>query len=206
MNNVTIMNSRSALRKELRSRRQSISDAQQAFNAKQLCYVLSKHPKVIKSQHIAIYLAHDSEPNLEPFIQWCFGQNKQLYLPIIHPFSAGHLLFLQYQQNTPMVANRYDILEPKLDVTKVLPFAMLDTLLVPLVGFDHFGNRLGMGGGFFDRTLQHRNDNIAQDDSQPFPIGIAHDCQLVTEIPIQQWDIPLPEIITPSQGFTWPDN
>ena len=206
MNNITIMNSRSELRKELRLRRQAISNEQQTFNAKQLGYILSHHPKIIESQSIAIYLTHDSEPDLEPFIEWCFSQNKALYLPVLHPFSSGQLLFLRYQQDTPMVSNKYDILEPKLDVTKVIPFAMLDTVLVPLVGFDSFGNRLGMGGGFYDRTLQHRKNRAIEEEKQPFPIGIAHDCQLVTEIPIQSWDIPLPEIITPSQRFTWPEN
>ena len=111
--------------------------------------------------------------------------------------SRGNLLFLHYTPETPLVHNRFNILEPELDVRHVLPLGSLDVVLTPLVAFDSAGQRLGMGGGFYDRTLQnwqHRG---------PYPIGLAHDCQQVEQVPVEHWDIPLPEIVTPAQNWVW---
>lgn len=82
--------------------------------------------------------------------------------------------------------NRLKIHEPKLDVRDVLPLSRLDVLITPLVAFDEYGQRLGMGGGFYDRTLQNWQHYKMQ------PVGYAHDCQLVEKLPVEEWDIPLP--------------
>ncbi len=89
------------------------------------------------------------------------------------------------------MTNRLKIDEPKLDVRDVLPLGRLDVLMVPLVAFDTAGQRLGMGGGFYDRTLQNWQDYSLQ------PVGYAHDCQQVDALPTEHWDIPLPAVITP---------
>ncbi len=89
--------------------------------------------------------------------------------------------------------NRLKIREPKLDVRDVLPLAELDVLVTPLVAFDVSGQRLGMGGGFYDRTLQNWQQYRLQ------PVGYAHDCQQVDSLPSEEWDIPLPAVITPEK-------
>ena len=66
---------------------------------------------------------------------------------------------------------------------------------MPLVGFDNKGNRLGMGGGFYDRTLA----NLDRLSYRPLLIGVAHDCQQADALPVMQWDIPLNAIVTPTQ-------
>ncbi|GAK85225.1 5-formyltetrahydrofolate cyclo-ligase [Vibrio ponticus] len=118
---------------------------------------------------------------------------------MIHPFSKGHLLFLHYQANTEMVLNQYRILEPKLKQHLIQPLAKLDLICTPLVAFDSTGHRLGMGGGYYDRTLApwfHARQGAK-------PIGLAHDCQHVSRLPIESWDVPLPKIVTPSRIWQW---
>ena len=159
-----------------------------------------------KAKRIALYLANDNELDAISFIHWCWQQNKEIYLPVLHPFHSGHLLFLRYQQDTLMTKNKYGILEPVLDITQVCPINQLDILFTPLVAFDNSGARLGMGGGFYDRTLAnwHKEQTTALVKIKiikPYPIGIAHDCQQVASIPTEVWDIPLPEIITPSKSY-----
>ncbi|BFO11703.1 hypothetical protein GGER_42130 [Serratia rubidaea] len=122
---------------------------------------------------------------------------KRLYLPVLHPFSPGNLLFLHYHAGSVLRPNRFNILEPELDVRNVLPTSQLAVILAPLVAFDAQGQRLGMGGGFYDRTLQQWQHG------GPYPIGLAHDCQQVESIPSEHWDIPLPEIVTPSKVWAW---
>jgi 5-formyltetrahydrofolate cyclo-ligase len=151
------------------------------------------------AQHIALYLTVDGELNTQPLIDKLWQQKKSVYLPVIHPFSAGHLLFLHYQPDTEMVLNRYQILEPKLKKELIIPPEKLDIIFTPLVAFDATGQRLGMGGGYYDRTLAP----WFQSGSGAIPIGLAHDCQYVDALPTQAWDVPLPKIVTPSKIWTW---
>lgn len=191
---------RSALRKSMRQARRALSPNQQREFAQQLQQQLLKIDRLNQAQHIAVYLANDGELDLMPFIQWCWLQNISTYLPVVHPFSKGHLLFLHYHQTSEMQKNQYGIAEPKLDVSQVLPCTALDIIFTPLVAFDAQGERLGMGGGYYDRTLATWYQQRTTGD-HPYPIGIAHDCQQVDCIPSESWDIPMPEIITPSKHF-----
>ncbi|PSU61925.1 5-formyltetrahydrofolate cyclo-ligase [Photobacterium phosphoreum] len=189
---------RHQLRQQIRHARRQLSPQQQHHAAQQLSLRLQALPQIQQSQHIALYLANDGEIDPQPFIEWLWQQGKSVYLPVLHPFSKGHLLFLHYAANTPMTTNRYGISEPKLDVRRVKPIAELDVICTPLVAFDSNGQRLGMGGGYYDRTLsqwhQHRQG--------PYPIGIGHDCQYIPLLPNEKWDVPLPLIITPNHLFT----
>ncbi|MBU2871962.1 5-formyltetrahydrofolate cyclo-ligase [Colwellia sp. E2M01] len=189
------MNMRTQLRKEIRQRRNSLSSIEQNAAAIALSERLATHKIIQQAQHIALYLSNDGELSTTRFIDWCWQQNKAVYLPVIHPFSPGNLLFLRYQKDTPLINNIYGILEPKLDVTQVCPLNQLDVIFTPLVAFDGSGARLGMGGGFYDRSLANWQS------TKLYPLGLAHDCQRVEEVPVESWDIPLPEIITPSKSY-----
>lgn len=190
-----IMNARSQLRKEIRQRRNALAVTEQSNAAIALTKRLSTHSQILQAKRIAIYLSNDGELSTANFIDWCWQNNKEVYLPVVHPFSKGNLLFLDYQEDTELISNRYGILEPKLDVTMVCPLDQLDIICTPLVAFDDSGARLGMGGGFYDRSLAHWQQN------KTYPLGLAHDCQLVDTVPVEGWDIPLPEIITPSKNY-----
>ncbi len=199
------MNSRVDLRKTMRSRRQKLTKLQQQQASESFKQRLIKHDKVNKAKRIALYLTNDSELDVISFIHWCWQQNKEVFIPVLHPFCSGHLLFLRYQQDTVLIKNKYGILEPKLNVNQVCPINQLDILFTPLVAFDNTGARLGMGGGFYDRTLarwyKEQKSILKVTTTKPYPIGIAHDCQQVAAIPTEIWDIPLPEIITPSKNY-----
>jgi len=188
---------RQNIRNQIRQRRRALTPEQQQQSSLQIAECIAAHPRILAAQNIAVFLSFDGELNTRPLIERLWQLNKQVYLPVLHPFSKGNLLFLHYTPETPLVHNRFNILEPELDVRHVLPLGSLDVVLTPLVAFDSAGQRLGMGGGFYDRTLQnwqHRG---------PYPIGLAHDCQQVEQVPVEHWDIPLPEIVTPAQNWVW---
>lgn len=204
------MNTRQVLRQTIRNKRRELTQVQQSEAALELLKCFSSNEKIVKAKHIAIYLSNDGELNTQCIIDWCWQRGKRVYLPVVHPFSKGHLLFLHFDQHTELVNNQYGIPEPKLDVRKLIPAQQLDVICTPLVAFDTTGARLGMGGGFYDRTLsQWHQQNASQsimannksNTKVPYPIGLAHDCQLVESIPTEAWDIPLPEIITPSRHY-----
>lgn len=202
--NLTTSSSRQALRKLIREKRNSLNNNEQEIASIKLLSQLTNIEKIQQAKHIAIYLANDSELDALPFIQWCWQNKKSVYLPVIHPFCSGQLLFLKYDKSTKMQKNQYGINEPKLDVTAIKLVNELDIIFTPLVAFDQQGNRLGMGGGFYDRTLARWYQNFQTSPStKPYPIGLAHDCQRVSDIPCELWDIPLPEIITPSHRYNF---
>ncbi|MBA0189763.1 5-formyltetrahydrofolate cyclo-ligase [Pectobacterium odoriferum] len=191
--------SRQQIRQAVRQQRRLLTPEQQSRFAQQASERVMAHPKIIRADSVAVFLSFDGELDTSPLIQQLWQQEKRVYLPVLHPFRTGYLLFLRYARDTELVRNRLKIMEPCLDVRHVLPLPQLDVLLTPLVAFDYQGQRLGMGGGFYDRTLQYRNYT----SRGPYPIGLAHDCQQVDALPVESWDIPLPEIITPSCHWQW---
>ena len=187
---------RQQLRKLIRQRRQQLSPAQQQQAANDLVSQALALPALSYSQHIALYLANDSELDTFPLIQTLWQQGKQLYLPVLHPFAAGYLLFVRYDKDTLLYPNRFGIPEPLAQCHRLLPVNQLDIIFTPLVAFDLKGNRLGMGGGFYDRTLSQLPTK-----SRSKVIGLAHNCQQVDAVPTDSWDIPLNKVITPGEYF-----
>ncbi|MCY9827845.1 5-formyltetrahydrofolate cyclo-ligase [Vibrio chagasii] len=193
---------RSEFRKQIRIKRNSLSNEQQAQSGLDLVKQCAQLDDIQSAQHIALYISIDGELDTQPLIEWLWSQGKQTYLPVLHPFSDGHLLFLHYSPTTATILNKYGIVEPQLNQTLVKPCQQLDVILTPLVGFDSHGHRLGMGGGYYDRTLAKW---FATGEGAT-PIGLAHDCQHVDILPIEEWDIPLPKIVTPSKTWQWENN
>ncbi|MFZ7158619.1 5-formyltetrahydrofolate cyclo-ligase [Avibacterium gallinarum] len=185
MNLTTHNQQRQIIRQQIRQLRQSLSPAEQNLAEQKITQQALDFIEKKQAKHIGLYLSFDGEISTKQLIQQLWKKNIAVYLPILHPFSANHLLFLRYHPNSPLQKNKFGILEPKLDVRNVLPTNELDIIFTPLVAFDKQGNRLGMGGGFYDRTLQNwQQKNF-------LPIGLAHQCQQVDALPIESWDIPL---------------
>ncbi len=195
--------SRQAIRSRVRQARNALTLEQQRKAGKELVQQVHELSVLKNSQHIALYLSADGELDTSPLIESLWQQGKKVYLPVLHPFSKGHLLFLHYQSDTEMCHNRYGILEPKLKQSAILPSAQLDLIFTPLVAFDEQGQRLGMGGGYYDRTLAPWFHSPKQKRKGAMPIGLAHDCQRVKQLPTESWDVPLPKIVTPSQIWDW---
>ncbi|MDU7946241.1 MAG: 5-formyltetrahydrofolate cyclo-ligase [Haemophilus parainfluenzae] len=180
---------RHQLRQQIRKTRANLTALQQQQAEDSITQQALALIEARNAQHIALYVSFDGEISTEKLIKILWMQGKQVYLPVLHPFNPNHLLFLRYLPETPMLKNKFGIWEPKLNVQNVLPLKELDILFTPLVAFDKQGNRLGMGGGFYDRTLQNwRNSSF-------IPVGLAHQCQQVEQLPTEVWDVPLHQIL-----------
>ena len=180
---------RNQLRQQIRKTRANLTALQQQQAEDSITQQALALIEARNAQHIALYVSFDGEISTDKLIKILWAQGKQVYLPVLHPFNPNHLLFLRYLPDTPMLKNKFGIWEPKLNVQSVLPLEELDILFTPLVAFDKQGNRLGMGGGFYDRTLQNwRNSSF-------IPVGLAHQCQQVEQLPTEAWDVPLHQIL-----------
>lgn len=189
---------RQQLRKAYRAKRQALSQQQQNAASQKLLEITLAQGILDQRSKIALYLPNDGEIDPTPLIHYAWVNEKQVYLPVLHPFHKKALLFMEYCPNSDMKDNRFGIAEPKIESHRICPIQALDIIFAPLVAFDKQGNRMGMGGGFYDCTLAplvKTEENI----QSPKVIGMAHDCQECPQIPVSGWDIPLEMILTPSR-------
>jgi 5-formyltetrahydrofolate cyclo-ligase len=183
---------RQTLRRQLRQARRSLSTDEQLNAAQELFIRTTKHfldQQAQQPKKVALYLSNDGEISPHLLCEYFWQQNITTYLPVIQD---KQLIFARYSSNTEWQNNIYGIKEPA--TAEYIAGADLDIVFLPLVGFDSNGGRLGMGGGFYDRTFANKRA-----DRAPKLIGLAHNCQEVKNLPIEGWDVPLQAIITPKR-------
>lgn len=173
------------LRSELRQRRQALSQPQQRAAAEAAASHLMQLPGWAQARRIALYLAQDGEIDTSPISELCRKPGIQLFLPVIGPDDS--LTFARWQTDEPLLTNRYGIPEPATAAQRCAA-AELDILVLPLVGWDRRGGRLGMGGGFYDRSLAGVTDTLL--------VGLAHSVQELEQVPQEQWDISMDYVVT----------
>ena len=187
---------KSNIRKQIRLKRQNLSLPDNIELGTLLIQQLEKHNLLSPYQNIACFLSFDGEIATDKVIQSIWHSNKTCYLPKLvqkTATTANSLQFLPYYPSAKMTDNHYGI--PEVDDQQPIKIATLDLVLFPLVAFDSAGNRLGMGGGFYDATFApFRNMK-----NRPKFVGLAHDFQQVDNLPKESWDLPLDGVCTPSQ-------
>ncbi len=190
---------KSLLRKEMRNKRNALGPARQdAASAGLLDRLLS----IISSDSvriIAMYLVNDGEIDPVRVMQWCWENAKIATVPVVQK-DSGILVFAEVTPQTRFRENRFGIREPVIAETRIVTARQLDVVLLPLVAFDQTGNRLGMGGGFYDRTFEFL---VNTDVTGPELIGIAHEIQKVKRINAEPWDIPLSAVVTDKQVYSF---
>lgn len=188
----------SDIRSHLREQRKALSTDTQQRHSKALCQNIIQQKTYRNSRHVGCYLANDGEIDPYLLIEHAWLAHKKVYLPVLSPIKNS-LYFAPYKENTRFEHNRFNIAEPICQPSDWVKASQLDLLLMPLVAFDEHGNRVGMGGGFYDRTLsylQHR-----QFWKKPVLMGLAHELQKVAQLEAQHWDIPLDYIVTEKQIY-----
>ena len=182
------------LRDEMRARRRALSTREQTAAGKSLVAQLRCIPGLAGGQRLAAYLANDGEIDPLPMMRALIHRKRRCFLPIIMPLRRPLLRFGELKPNGRLKSNRFGILEPQVSPQMAFKIGQLDWIFVPLVAFDCTGNRLGMGGGFYDATfeiLQHRRHG-----QRPRLIGLAHEFQRVNHLDVDSWDVPLHGIVT----------
>jgi 5-formyltetrahydrofolate cyclo-ligase len=186
--------SRPALRRKLRQSRRQLSPAQQRHAARRLYRQLSHHPLFRRARHIALYLPNDGEIDPRLLLRAAQRRGKATYLPVLNPWPRTRMVFQRIEPGERLRRNRFGIFEPVIRTARQRRVWALDLLLMPLVGFDGNGGRLGMGGGFYDRSLAYRARR--KKSHKPTLLGLAHECQRVDRLPLESWDVPLLGTVT----------
>ena len=185
---------RGALRREMRARRRALPAATRIAAADALAARLLALPFAPQAGAVAGYWAMDGEIALHAW-QLRLPRNVRYCLPVLH--TDDTLRFAPWKPGAPLSTNRHGIPEPDVSAGELLRADQLDLVVAPLVAFDTAGHRLGMGGGWYDRSFAARLDQPAP----PYLVGAAFAVQQADAILAETWDIPLDAVCTESDTF-----
>ncbi|HAU0771484.1 TPA: 5-formyltetrahydrofolate cyclo-ligase [Legionella pneumophila] len=175
-----------ALRNTIKQVRSKLSVSYRTASSNQICTRIRSLEQYRQAKRIALYFAVNGEVDLTFLWKSAPLQGKYCYFPVLNNDST--LSFLPATPNTPFKTNKYDIPEPDVDIELALPIDELDLIIMPLVAFDAHCTRLGMGSGYYDRTLSNK--------SKAHLLGVAYQFQRVDYIEPRPWDVPLDAVIT----------
>ena len=190
--------SRPHLRRLLRKARRRLSVSEQRDAAKALYKQLAQHPAFRRARHISLYLPVDGEIDPRLLLRAAQRRGKATYLPVLSAWPRTKMVFQRVKPGEKMKPNRFRIAEPVANGKRQRKVWALDLVLLPLVGFDEQGGRLGMGGGFYDRSLAYLQRRKKW--HKPTLLGLAHECQKVDRLPLASWDVVLQGTVT---GTRW---
>lgn len=146
---------------------------------------------VKRARCIALYMACRGELSCAPILDWAHSRGKRVLLPAVR---GQRMQFAPHAPGDPMVPNRWGIPEPERQPRQHAGARFPSVAFVPLVAFDSRGNRLGQGGGYYDRAFAFRRHCIYW--QRPLLVGLAYDFQRVGELAAKPTDVPLDAVIT----------
>ena len=184
---------RRKLRQMILTKRREISDETAYESGLRIAEYLKAHSFFAKRRVVGSYLSTRGEISTAPINDYLMSYHD-LALPYIDVHIKGQMNFYAYKMGDLLYENRFHILEPDNKTENYIMPDAIDAMLVPLVAFDKKGNRLGMGGGYYDRILKKVS-------VQCLIVGVAYDMQYLDKIPIEGWDMPLDEVIKPTRHY-----
>ncbi len=186
-----------SIRQKIRAQRRQLTAIQRQSAGLEVLRQLRRLPGFLTCKKIGAYIANDGELPLDYVVDFFWERKKNSYLPALFGKNTRLMHFGHFSKNSQFTLNRYGIPEPSSHIRRQLKPQQLDLVLLPLVAFDANGNRLGMGGGFYDKTFAYlrRRTNWRK----PKLIGIAYDFQEAEHLPSEPWDVPLDYIVTQSR-------
>src|SRR6056297_66853 len=187
--------SRSALRLEMRARRRALPPFRRRLANRAIVRRISTLAAFRRARSVALYWPADGEPDVRALAATAWRHNKRVLLPVVS--QQGVMRFATWDRNTRFRRNRYGIPEPVARRFRA-PATRLDLVVMPLVAFDDHGNRLGMGGGYYDRTFEFLR--LRKRWRKPHLIGVAYEFQRLPALPRVSWDVPLGGVVTEA-GF-----
>jgi 5-formyltetrahydrofolate cyclo-ligase len=179
-------NEKNSLRDTLKAKRSELNTEFKQQAAASITKCIQSLEVYKEAKHIALYQAFRGEVDLTPLWHASINLEKTCYFPTLNEDKT--LSFIPASHDTLWFKNKYGILEPDVGEPDLIDIGDLDILFAPLLGFDANGNRLGMGAGYYDRTLAGVKPQLLA--------GIAYDFQKIATLHPNDWDVPLDLTIT----------
>lgn len=185
------------MRSKHRAYRATLSADVQSSSAAALQQQIEATPEYQSANNIAAYIAIRGEISLAALFESGAALGKQFYLPVLREDSMS---FLRWSPGDPLAKKGFGLLEPDIDKAASIEPHQLDLVLAPLVVFDGHCNRIGQGGGYYDRTFAYKK--LSQVLVPPVLMGVAHDTQREPQLQPQSWDVPLDFVVTDRQVYS----
>ena len=184
------------LRTSMREARRCLDLSQQEAASIRCGHLTLQLEGVRHARSIAFYMAHQGEMSCAPLMAWAHEHGRQVLLPVV---TGNRMRFAPQDYGGRLILNRWGIQEPEWRPRKWVGARYPGVVLVPLVAFDPSGNRLGQGGGYYDRMFAFRRSAVCW--RRPLLVGLAHDFQRVEALPVKPTDIPLDAVVTERQVY-----
>lgn len=184
-----IQNLKAALRIHVRHELKKLSPEERLTASVMICSRLERHPVWKKARSCLFYAPMPDEPDVWPLVAKGLTMGKAIALPRFVPQRNLYVACLIQDSARDLQTGQFGVREPN-DRCPIIPLNRLDLILVPGVGFDLNGRRLGRGKGFYDQWLANHRGTMC---------GVAFDQQIVSEIPVEPHDIRLSCILTPTR-------
>jgi 5-formyltetrahydrofolate cyclo-ligase len=177
---------KSLLRRQMRALRDAIDQPTRAAASRRAARLLGQLPGWRDVSTLAIYLPQGGELDTSDICAHAVRESKEVYLPVLVP--GNRLDFARWQPGETLTPNRFGIPEPGDDAERREPDA-LDLICLPLVAWNGHGDRLGMGGGYYDRSLA---------TCSSVKVGIGYELQRSETLVPEPWDVRLDFVLTES--------
>ena len=148
--------------------------------------------RLADARTVALYMGLDDEAPAQRLAAPLIALDKQVALPRVLD-RLGSMDFLPWTPDAPLIPGPFRTSHPEPGDGPVIP----DAIIAPLVGFDRALNRLGQGGGYYDRAFARFPDALR--------IGLAWSAQELDDVPADPWDLPLDIILTEAELIEGPD-
>jgi 5-formyltetrahydrofolate cyclo-ligase len=180
---------RTRLRRQLRARRAALAPAERRSAAARQLQALARSPLLRAGRWIALYVATGSEAPTAALLSLARRRGCRICLPRITDPGTSRMQFVHWRGGS-LAPGRLRIRAPRGGT--VVPAPRLALVIVPLLGFDSHGTRLGSGAGYYDRLLAFRTARRGL----PHVVGLAFEAQRCARLPCARHDVPLDGVLT----------
>ena len=181
-----ISEAKAELRKTIREKRRSLTEEERKASAAATADALCSLEGILRAETVLAYMPMKYELDILPAVERLKAMGKRIAFPLC--IENGGLILLVPAEKDGFIVGSYGILEPRIETAEEVGFDEIDAIILPAIGFDLKGRRLGQGGGYYDRLLAKTNC---------FTAAVGVDCQLVESVPVEETDKTVDVVVTP---------
>ena len=192
----SLQSAKQALRKDLKSRLRKLSPEERSHQSKTIFKKLISTDFFKKSKTLSLYLNMPSEVDTNDLLKYCFDSGKRCFIPHYTEKDMKMVLLKDLQDYDNLQLTAWNIKQPSDDEIRVdiMDEGHLDLIVVPGLGFTRSGLRLGRGKGYYDNYFRKYEVKFGE---RPYLVGLAYSCQMVDDLPADEFDITVDEVLSP---------